>query len=220
MNELTHFLTGYLIARLLFKRKNDQFECFFIAFAALIPDFDSFLHLFIPIESLEHAIFTHTIIGGVLLTLIYTSVIWLIGKKFIKNLGINYQRLLFLAIIGLASHLVLDIFTYRQDIATTSAHLYFWPISDFSWHLNGFFPDIAYMTRILIEVIYTAIIGAYILFFQWAYKKESPISMLFPKNWLDYLSDTSRIEDLKKPAMAILILNFGIIILMAISLFV
>ena len=219
MNEVTHFLTGYLIARLLLDKKEDHFQTFLVAFAALIPDFDSFLHIFIPIEPLEHAVFTHTILGGLLLTLIYTSLIWMIGRKFLRHLDLSFKSLVFLTILGVASHFILDVFTYRQDIATTSAHLYFWPLSDFSWHLNGFFPNVAYLTRILIEVVYTAVISSYVLFFQWAHKKENPFTMLKFNNWLSYVEEEALREESKTSAMAVLVFNFSIIGLMAISLF-
>ncbi|GAI22247.1 unnamed protein product, partial [marine sediment metagenome] len=106
---------------------------------ALLPDLDAFLHLIIPIEAFEHAIFTHTIIGALLLTVIYTIITWGIGHNYLKELDIDFRFLLLIALAGIASHLILDIFTYREDIWTTSAHLYFWPLSNFSFHLNAFF---------------------------------------------------------------------------------
>lgn len=222
MNTLTHFFTGYLVARLGFKKKNDHFLCLFAAMTAILPDFDEFLHLIIPIESFEHAIFTHTIIGALLFTVIYVVIVWGIGHNFLKNIDVGIKLLLLVAITGMASHLFLDIFTYREDVYTSNAHLYFWPVWNYSFHLNRFFPESASSTihdlRLLIEIIYSVVIGALILY-QWAYKKENPFFMFFPDKWLNYVKDSALKEQSRKSGIYLLIFNLGILICMFISLF-
>jgi len=222
MNEATHFFTGYLLGTLGFKKKNDHFLPFFIAMAAILPDIDQFLHLIIPIDIFEHAVATHTILGALILTSAYTLIIWTVGRKFFLDQKINLSFLFLMAILGMSSHLFLDIFTYREDIYTTNAHLYFWPVWNISIHLNYFFhqdifPNI-YTVRILIEVIYSVVIGSYILFYQWYHKKESPFAMLFPKNWLTYLPE-EQAKERYRTVYGLFFVNLAILAVMAISLF-
>ncbi len=223
MNTATHFFTGYLVSRLLFKKKNDHFLTFFAAMVAIIPDIDEFLHIIIPIVPLEHAIFTHTIIGAFLFTLTYTVLIWLVGRNFLKELKVNFSLLLLIALVAMASHLFLDIFTYREGVETTNAHLYFWPFWNFSFHLNGLFPEGIYpniqLIRILIEVIYSAILVIGIIFYGWFYKKENPFFVVFPDHWWSYIADAQLAERYHKTAYGLLIVNLIILGLMALSLF-
>ena len=178
---------------------------------AILPDIDQFLHLIFPIPLLEHAVFTHTIIGMILITLLFTIMNWAIGHKFLNNLDINFKLLTIVALSGMFSHLILDVFTYREDILTTNAHLYFWPFWNFSFHLNAFFPQSVYpdiyIIRLVIEVVYTAIIGIYIIFYQWGYRKENPFFMFNPKLWLNYLPESVDKNQNKKYAYSLLITN-------------
>ena len=224
MNTITHFLAAYLLGKVIFKKEYNHYLPFFCAVAGIIPDIDEFLHIFIPLEPFKHAVFTHTIIGGLLVVGILVSLTWIIGKNFLRNVDINLKTLFFVALIGLSIHLILDIFTYREEVLTTDAHLYFWPLSNFSFHLNGFFhqsvfPDI-YTIRILIEVIFTAIIGFYLLFYMWAYKKENPFLMFSPAEWLKHISDAETREKNKKTAYILFAFDLGLIAIMASSLFV
>ncbi len=217
MNSITHFLTGYLLGRIVFKKKNDHFIPFFCGMVAILPDIDQFLHLIIPIQIFEHAVITHTIIGMLILTLLYTLVNWAVGRRFLKNININFKLLIMVALAAMLSHLIIDIFTYREDIWTTNAHLYFWPLWNFSFHLNAFFhqsvfPNI-YLIRLAIEIIYSAILGIYIIFYQWAYKKENPFLMFNPKLWLNYLPQSADLSKNKKEAYLLSAINIIILIL-------
>ncbi len=223
MNTVTHFFTGYLVGRLIFKKKNDHFLTFFAAMVAIIPDIDEFLHVIIPIVPLEHAVFTHTIIGAFLFTLIYTSIIWAIGRNFLKELGVNFSFLLIIALVAMASHLFLDIFTYRAGVETTNAHLYFWPLWNFSFHLNAIFPEELYpniqFIRIVIEVVYSAVIGLGILIYGWFVKKENPFFAFFPNHWWSFFDNAQTAERFYKTAFALLGVNLIIVGLMFSSLF-
>lgn len=218
MNTVTHFFTGFLVARILFKKKNDHFLCLFAAMVAILPDSDQFIHLIIPLSIFEHAVFTHTIIGALLFTVVYTLIIWGIGRNFLKSIDVGLKYLFIIALAAIASHLILDIFTVHANVYTTNAHLYFWPFWDFSFHLNRFFPvsmsSQVQLARTIIEVIYTALIVAYIVFYQWVYKKENPFFMFFPDKWLDYAKDAELKEKVRKLASYLLVLNLAIIICM------
>ncbi|MHA1755306.1 MAG: metal-dependent hydrolase [Promethearchaeota archaeon] len=224
MNTFTHFFTGYLVGRYGFKQKeikNDHFICFFASIAAILPDLDSFMHLLFPIKPLEHAVFTHTLIGAYFLAFIYASIIWIVGKNFLKELEIKYKSLILIAILAITSHLILDIFTYRENIYTTDAHLYFWPIWNASFHLNYFFhqsqyPNI-YTVRIIIEIIYSSILAGIIFIYGWIEKKENPFLMISPTHWLNYLPDNIEKQDYKKISYILLIINLVILCILAIG---
>lgn len=221
MNTATHFFTGYLLGRLLGNRnntfKNDHFIPFFMGIVAILPDIDGFLHLIIPIHFFEHAMFSHTIIGALLFTLIYTVGIWGVGKKVFKKMNISPLFLLSAALIAISSHLILDIFTYREDIYTTDAHLYFWPLWNASFHLNLFFHQSIYsniyLVRILIEVIYSMFLIVIILFYGWFYKKESPFAALIPRNWIKYIDSADKTDVDQKRAYALFGISFAVVIL-------
>ena len=169
----------------------------------------------IPIDFFEHAVVTHTIIGMSILTSLYLLMNWVIGRKFLNKIGLSLKVLIMVALVGMLSHLILDVFTYREDIITTNAHLYFWPLWNFSFHLNAFFPKSIYpniyIIRLAIEIIYTAFIGSYIIFYQWSYKKENPFLMFNPNFWLHYLPESVEIKFYKKYAYALAISNFALL---------
>jgi membrane-bound metal-dependent hydrolase YbcI (DUF457 family) len=211
MNSVTHFLTGYLLGRTVFKKENDHYVPFFCGLVAILPDIDMFLHLIIPIKLFEHAVFTHTIVGMLIITLLFTLMNWAIGRKFLRKLEINIKLFAIIALSGMISHLILDIFTFREDVWTTDAHLYFWPFWNLSFHFNAFFHQSVFpntrLVRITIEVIYTAIIGVYIIFYQWGNKKENPFFMFNPKLWLNHLPESIDIEENKRYAYALSLFN-------------
>ncbi len=180
MNFFTHFFTGYAIARGL-KYQNDRFEAFYLSAAATIPDFDTLVGLFWP--EFSHAVFTHTILGGLLFALVFFGCSVLLLHSFFAKLGIPLTRLLGLTLLGLASHFILDIFTYIQPSCVTDAHLYFWPLWDLSFHMNCIWPGVEYWVRILVEVIYTTILVGILLFYDWKVKKYNPFYTLVPAFW-------------------------------------
>ncbi len=183
MNEFTHFFTGHVIARAL-RYKHTRFETFFLAFASLIPDMDFTVSRFVPIE---HGVFTHTLVGGTLFALAVAGIAWAI--KVAVNavrpgtISVKFTTLLGLALLGMATHLAVDSFTYYETVADATHHLFFWPVWNFPVHINTMFPGTTYGTRVLVEVAYTAALGAVILFYLWAYKKENPFASFSPWAW-------------------------------------
>jgi len=183
MNGVTHFFTGYLIARAL-KNENDRFESFFLGFAALIPDFDVAIGFFVP--TFQHGVVSHTILGALLFAMVFLLGSYALLHGFVKDMQISFTRLLELTLIGLASHFILDIFTYQADCATTLAHLYFWPIWDQSFHMNCLWPGVTYLERTLVEVIYSAFLVVVIMVYDWGMKKHNPFLMFDPRRWWAY----------------------------------
>lgn len=177
MNLVTHFLTGYFIARGL-KYKHNQFETFFLGICAIIVDIDSI------IPGLAHATWTHTILIGMLIGLITAIVVKLVLHDFTKKIGLTWGRAIFLAFLGIASHLIVDVFTFHE-VCETDAHIYFWPIWEQSFHMNCIWPGVSYTLRIVIEVVYTAVLIIALLF-RLIKNKENPFEMFWYKNWLKY----------------------------------
>jgi len=197
MNEATHFFFGVFIAHFILNKEIDRFECFFLGLAALIPDVDSIIGFFIPYE---HGVFTHTIVGGLLFTLIISSFVWIISRNFLKNQDITYLYLLFLATLGMFSHLLLDSFTFYDSYASDgTSHMYFWPFSNFPVHFNTIIPGITYEIRVLNEVLVSIALGVAFLFYGWAYKKDNPFLIFSPQHWNSYASQTEAIEKPKPP---------------------
>ena len=183
MNEFTHLFTGYVLARAM-RFKHTRFETFFLAFASLIPDMDFTVSLFFHIE---HGVFTHTLVGGALFALVVACIAGCI-KAWVNHfkpgtITIRFTMLLGLAMLGMVAHLAVDSFTFYETAADATHHLYFWPLWDFPVHINTMFPGTTYGARVLVEVAYTAALGAIILFYQWASKKENPFLSFSPWAW-------------------------------------
>jgi hypothetical protein len=194
MNEFTHFFTGYLAARFC-KQKSGHFLLFFTAFAAIVPDMDFIVGRIIP--SIRHGEFSHTILGGLLFELIYTVIVFAILFPMLSKSGISFWKLFQFALIGLGMHLLLDSFTFYENNPGEKPHMYFWPIWDFPVHINTLFPSVTYEIRVWVEVVYSIIMGLYILVYDWGYKKNNPFLMFNPKKWVEItLPDT--ISDAEK----------------------
>ncbi|MFX0098882.1 MAG: metal-dependent hydrolase [Candidatus Hodarchaeota archaeon] len=197
MNGITHFLTGYLLVGRGLKYKNTRVESFLAGIFALVPDVDSIINQFVPFE---HGVFTHTLIGGLLFALIAAfitaGVIRLVSPGLFQKdheRHISVSRILLLSILGMFSHLALDMWTYHYGEADNTHHMYFWPLWNFAFHIDDIFPgprDLMWDIRVLVEVVYTIVIVAFILFYQWAKKKENPFYMFSPWHWVE--SDRSR----------------------------
>ncbi len=217
MNFITHFLTGYGIARGL-KYQNDRFEAFYLSAAAIIPDFDLLLNLFWT--DFAHGVYTHTILGGLLFAFGFFGFAFLLLRSFLAKVDIKWTRLLTLTIIGLASHFLLDIFTHTRTSSPTDAHLYFWPFWDFSFHMNYIWPGVDYTVRILVEVVYTAALAGLIIIYDWFVKKYNLFFMFVPKFWWKYNKDNLPLESMPKTpyiylgifiaVMALEIANYGL----------
>ena len=122
MNTATHLVTGMLLARLFTNRRtgerfgHGEFAVLFTGVAALLPDLDSVL-------GLPHAQATHTGTGAIVLAVAWAGLAWLAGRSFVKQAGVGFTTLLLLSLAGVASHLVLDTFTYyKGDCLNTAAH--------------------------------------------------------------------------------------------------
>ncbi|MHA1733913.1 MAG: metal-dependent hydrolase [Promethearchaeota archaeon] len=179
MNELTHFFTGYLLARAM-KREHDEFPTFFLGIAALTPDFDAVVHLFVP--SFHHGVFTHTILGGLLFAAIFVAAtVAILGRSYLAEAGVTVKELAALAVVGLASHLVLDVFTFSGQCATDAAHQYFWPVWTFSFHMDCIW-GVDYLTRVLVEVFYSAALAA-VVAWDWRRGGNDPFHALKPARW-------------------------------------
>jgi len=61
--------------------------------------------------------------------------------------------------------------------------MYFWPIWNFSWHINTIFPGTSYSTRVLVEVVYCVLVALLIGGYQWTYRKQNPFHMFDRRNW-------------------------------------
>jgi hypothetical protein len=180
MNEIIHFATGYLVARLL-KKKHFSFESLFIAFAAFLVDIDFVL-------GIEHGVATHTILGCIVISLIFASITKVFMIFFPSSVKIPYMKLIFLALLGTISHLCLDAFTYLPDDPMERAseidhHMFFWPLSNFPVHINTVFPSATYDLRVAIEVIYSIVVGVYIIVYMGIIKKQNFVECINPKKW-------------------------------------
>ena len=116
-----------------------------------------------------------------------------------------------LSILGILSHLALDMWTYHYGPADDTHHMFFWPLWDFAFHIDDLFPgprDLMWDIRVLVEVAYTVIIAAYILFYQWAKKKENPFYMFSPWHWAG--SDGAKKTWVKVLVMVLGILAIGL----------
>lgn len=181
MNEFTHFLTGFLVARYILKKKHTQFESFFCAVAAFILDFDYLVQSLIP--SFEHGVITHTILGALLCALLFSVITWYSLQSIMKEIQLSFRHLLLIAFAGVLSHLFLDSFTFYEGAYDAIHHVYFWPIWDFPVHINTMFPQATYDLRVWLEVGYTVVIVAVWMVYGWLIKKENPFGMLRTSQW-------------------------------------
>lgn len=180
MNGITHFSTGYLAARGLGYREH-RFEVFYVALAAYSPDFDLQLGHLSPFFA--HGIWTHTLLGVGMMSFVLAMGAAAVIACFKRPAPIHFARLWGLAFLGGLSHLLLDTFTFYESPADAVHHMYFWPLWNFPWHINTVFPGVSYAVRVWIEVIYTVLVFAFILGYQWGYRKQNPFRIFDPRKW-------------------------------------
>ena len=186
MNGITHLVTGYFLARLFgpgqgaARYKHDSFPAVFAAIAAILPDIDSSI-------GLPHAQATHTIIAALALAAAFTGIVYAIGFPFLREARLPLGRLLVLAVAGVSSHLLLDVFTfYGGTCAGAPAHVYFWPLWGQSFHLDCIFgasPAI-YAARVIVEWATYSPLLLVLLLYRGIKHKENPLAMLYPPSWL------------------------------------
>jgi hypothetical protein len=180
MNFLAHFLTGYFIARFL-GYKHNQYQTFILCIAAILPDLDvlvSFLLL--------HGGWTHSILIASLMGISFWFLLLIFNSSIQKTLQISPLVLLGLIFLGLSGHLFLDIFTYlKSDCLNTIAHIYLWPFSNLSFHMNCLWSSVAYWHRIVIEISYFSIL-LFIALYRWKRNNENLFEIFMKKIWLQY----------------------------------
>jgi LexA-binding, inner membrane-associated putative hydrolase len=198
MNEIIHLLTGYLIAFLMRKERenkyfnNGRFEVIFCGISALLPDLVEFLTPGRP-----HGSWTHTIIFGTLMAIVYASLTFVAGRKLFRKQGIFYLRLILLSWLCVMSHLVLDTFTHQKfrctEAVANGLHIYFWPIWDQSFHLDCLF-GWSYLTRALIEwAFYIPLVLIFLIYRKKKYQ-ENPFHCLNYHNWFKIEANHENIE--------------------------
>lgn len=180
MNGIVHFGTGYLAARALGYREH-RFETLYVAVAAYSPDFDAQLSRLSPLFA--HGIWTHTLVGVIAMSVVLSVFARIVLAWFKPPFPIPFGRLLGLALLGGISHLVLDGFTFYESAADATHHMYFWPIWNFPWHINTVFPAVSFTVRVWVEVAYSVLLGAFVLLYQWGFRKQNPFRMFNPRRW-------------------------------------
>jgi membrane-bound metal-dependent hydrolase YbcI (DUF457 family) len=182
MNGPIHFTTGYLAGRALGYREH-RFEALYMAVAAYSPDFDSQLIRFSPFFA--HGIWTHTIVGVLVMGTVLAACVALLLLCFKRPLPVSFRRLLYLSILGGLTHLGLDAFTFYYSEADATHHMYFWPVWNFPWHINTVFPGATFTLRVWVEVIYSVAVASFILLYQWAYRRQNPFHAFDPRRWFE-----------------------------------
>lgn len=186
VNGLTHLFTGYFIARA-FKRGDgaarhghDSFPAMFTAIAAILPDIDSSI-------GIPHAQATHTILGALVLAVTFAGVVYLMGFPFLRAAKVPALQLLAMAVAGVLSHLLIDVFTYYDGTCAGSpAHVYFWPLWGQSFHLDCIFGTSSpvYLARVLVEWAFYSPFLVLLLLYRAIKLKENPLAMMNPLSWL------------------------------------
>ena len=191
MNELLHFFTGYLIALVYLKPKDQKkgsywsFGAFVGGVSGLLPDM---AELF---ADYGHATWSHTIIFASLLAVGLASLLLLFAKDLLSHIGFKSWKLFNLTWLAAMSHLFLDIFTHQKfqcaEAERDLKHIYFWPLWGQTFHMDCLF-GWSYLVRILVEwVIYLPIVIA-ILFYRKRKYGENPFACLNYQNW-DRITD-------------------------------
>jgi membrane-bound metal-dependent hydrolase YbcI (DUF457 family) len=185
MNIATHFATGYLLARGL-RYEVDRFETFFMGIAAIAPDADLVANLFM--RDFRHAVFSHTIIAGVLMAAAMAAAGHFFSRTLLGRAGPAAGRLLALALIAVASHFVLDVFTYGGGAGPNPAHAYFWPLWRQSFHMDYLWPGIGWRHRLIVEILYSASALGVIVWHDVIRGGKNPLNVFDPRRWRSHAS--------------------------------
>ncbi|HDP33542.1 MAG TPA: metal-dependent hydrolase [Candidatus Hydrogenedentes bacterium] len=180
MNSPVHFCTGYLAGRALGYGEH-RFEVLYMSVAAYSPDLDSRLRSISPFFS--HGVWTHTIAGVVVMSLVLAAITMLALTLFKRPAPLSFRRLFVLAAFGGMTHLLLDAFTFYYSEADATHHMYFWPVWNFPWHINTMFPEATFRLRVWVEVVYSVSVATIILMYQWLCRGQNPCRMFDPRRW-------------------------------------
>lgn len=150
MFNLAHFTFAYLFGRITEKKSDwhlDRGMWFCLLAGGDLPDIDSTLATLFNLGPSFHGGITHTGLGALVIGLILGSLFWFIesiwrkakSKKYghdktswdVKRLGM----LILISFIGAIIHLLVDILNTSNSHAREH-HLYLWPFSDYSFHLD------------------------------------------------------------------------------------
>ena len=156
-----------------------------MAFAGFLPDLDYILRFFVP--TFSHGVWTHTIVVSYLMATLWAICAWVALRTALRGTEKAGRMLLHfigLAIIAVSSHLALDAWTFYETAEDQVHHMFFWPFWNFPVHINTMFPAATYDLRVAVEVVYSIFVGVVILFVQWAWKKQNPLRMFVPANWV------------------------------------
>ena len=137
-----HYLSGYFTGKLL---KFKRFEMIMIILAVIMPDLDSVIYfLFSGFQNPApfHGGVTHTLIMGLLLNILLAFIIWGLLKWRHPDTEEKFLiKLIIIGVIGIGLHLSFDLITTANEYGAIH-HLYFWPFSDFSYHMDIILADI------------------------------------------------------------------------------
>ena len=137
-----HYLSGYFTGRLL---KLGRSEKIMLILAAILPDFDAIFFFIISgfqYPASFHGGITHMFLTGFIMSTILAIISFGIIKWRDPNTGnMKLLRFIILGLFGIFLHLLLDINTIANEYGSIH-HLYFWPISEFSYHLDILLADI------------------------------------------------------------------------------
>ncbi len=213
MFSLAHLTFAYVFGR--FIDKNDRWHldrpmwlCLLVG--GDLPDIDSHIADIFNLGHSFHGGVTHTGVGSIILGLILGLIFWLIESAWIKKRALqgngdkkawDTRRLLIfvvIAILGNFIHLAVDIFNTSNEYARIH-HLYLWPISDYSFHLDlmlAGMPDTINEAWAFRPIVRFVMIIVNVLLISWLwfthFKSEKHL-------WDLIYSDTTNISDGKEP---------------------
>ena len=110
---------------------------------SIISDFDiPFFYIITGFQnpSYFHAGITHTLVFGILSSVIISLIIFLLKRRKDESIKVNQLfHFILCAILGILLHLIMDLFTTANEYAIFH-HIYFWPVWNFSFHIGYILP--------------------------------------------------------------------------------
>ena len=113
--------------------------------AAILPDFDAIFYFIISgfqYPASFHGGITHMFLTGFIMSTILAIISFGIMRwRDPKTENMKLVRFIILGLFGIFLHLLLDINTIANEYGEIH-HFYFWPVSEFSYHLDILLADI------------------------------------------------------------------------------